>query len=165
MKVQIKVRPFSSNMIGPNIKIWWQKTCIYTESNILDNKNIQIELENIQPTNQLIIEHHDKNPLGLVQDVALEIEEIKFNNVVLPRKLLYNQVFISNWKYGDAPTVIFDNCYLGYNGAWVFSFPNDPLIWIMNFLENEMFGGCQRNEVKTVKEINTMENFKKEFLS
>jgi hypothetical protein len=139
MKILLNLTVHTCNDIGPNFRIWANKSLKHTAVNQLKNLKLEIEVENISAINTLMLEHYGKNPIGLASDIAVELLEISFDGLILPRNLLYDQVFYPNWTWSEAPNFVLNNCYLGYNGVWHMTFPKDVRVWIMDYLEQEMF--------------------------
>jgi hypothetical protein len=163
MKISLNLIVHTCGNLGPNFRIWVNKEEKYSTLNQLENLKLEIEVEKFNTVNTLMIEHYGKNPIGLVSDIAVEILEISFDGLILPRNMMYDQVFYPNWTWSDAPNFLFDNCYLGYNGVWHMSFSKDVRAWILDYLEKEMFGSSTPAIDTTTSKSFDLDNFKKDF--
>jgi hypothetical protein len=112
-----------------------------------DQIEIELPLNNLDYINYFFLEHFEKNPSDAeykdgqtVKDIAVEILEIRFNNILLDRNIMFNQYFFVNWQYGAAPNMFKMNCYLGYNGVWQLVFPKDYTAWILDIMEKSSLG-------------------------
>lgn len=141
MKLNLSINVKTYNNVGPNIKIWLNGNVYYEDCNVQESKTYKVPLEKLQDINFLFVEHHGKTPLHLPpgEDIAIEIEQIMFDQVKLHDNLLSDQYLFPNWQYGDTPSFVYKNCYIGYNGIWQFAFPKDPITWIMDYVESENF--------------------------
>lgn len=133
--------------------------------NILRDVQLDFEFEP-QLVNQLTIEHFDKDPYNIPagEDIACTIDAIKFNGIELHRNLLYTGEFYPNWQYGNVDNIIHNNCYLGYNGVWSMCFPKDPITWMMDYLDNEMFTKTNTTLPAQTDTDDDFDDFKKEIL-
>lgn len=133
--------------------------------NILRDVQLDFEFEP-QLVNQLTIEHFDKDPYNIPagEDIACTIDAIKFNGIELHRNLLYTGEFYPNWQYGNVDNIIHNNCYLGYNGVWSMCFPKDPITWMMDYLDNEMFTKTNTTLPAQKDTDDDFDDFKKEIL-
>jgi len=152
---------------GPNLRIKVNKQLLLEAQDINDSQ-FDFELD-LQDANQLTVEHWGKNPKHIPQgeDIAFEITTISFDNIELHRNLLYSAEFYPNWQFGDVANVIENNCYLGYNGIWSLVFPRDPIAWMMDYIEQEMFvQGTSYNHQTIGDDIGAqdLEDFKRDFL-
>lgn len=170
--INIKFKIFHNSDIGPNLRFTINGQCVCEKINILEDLAVELPLNNLQETNFLFVEHYDKNPNKLtnqpnnqpnnqpVSDVAAEILEIRFDNILLDREYMYSQFFFPNWQYGPSPAYMQMNCYLGFNGIWQLVFPKNYLDWILNMHKEKMFSS------KTTQSKNTsfdLDDFKKDF--
>lgn len=122
-----------------------------------------------QLVNQLTVEHWGKSPKHIPhdQDIACEIVSISFDGIELHRNLLYTAELYPNWSWGQAPNIVENNCYIGYNGVWSLVFPQDPVAWMMDYIEKEMFvTGTTYNHQDVGDDIGAqdLEDFKRNFL-
>ena len=151
---------------GPNLRIKVNKQLLLEAQDINDSQ-FDFELD-LQDANQLTVEHWGKNPKHIPQgeDIAFEITSISFDNIELHRNLLYSAEFYPNWQFGDVANVIENNCYLGYNGIWSLVFPKDPIAWMMDYIEQEMFLKDAVNHQPIGDDIGAqdLEDFKRDFL-
>lgn len=135
------------NDIGPNLRFSINGTCVATHENITGDLTIDLPLNDLQETNYLFVEHYGKDPSRLsnqptdqpLSDIAAEILEIRFDNILLDREHMYSQFFFPNWQYGPAPAFLQMNCYLGYNGTWQLIFPKNYRDWILDMHNKKMF--------------------------
>lgn len=152
---------------GPNLRIKVNKHLLHEVTNLQKNTTVDLEF-NPQDANQLTIEHWGKNPkhIPVGQDIAFEITAISFDGIELHRNLLYTGEFYPNWIWGDAPNVVENNCYIGYNGVWSLVFPQDPIGWMMDYIESEMFIQGTSNHQAVGDDIGAqdLEDFKRDFL-
>ena len=153
---------------GPNLRIRVNKQLLHEVDNLQQDTNIDLEFEPVL-ANNLVIEHWGKNPKHIPssEDIAFEIVAIAFDGIELHRNLLYSGEFYPNWNYGDAPNVVENNCYIGYNGIWSLVFPQDPVTWMMDYIEQEMFvQGTSYNHQEVGADIGAqdLEDFKRDFL-
>ena len=150
---------------GPNLRIRLNKELLHEVENLTE-ESLSLEFKVLlNDINTLTIEHWGKDPTFIPsgEDIAVEIDSISINNIQLHRNLLYScSEFYPNWKYGDAPNIIYDNCYLGYNGVWCLSLPKNPVGWTMEYIEQEMFNSAP---IQVITQGQTDEDFKREFLS
>ena len=139
MKVTLLLSVKTALNKGPNIRVRINKQLVHSH-NILSNVQLDFEFES-QSVNQLTIEHFDKDPSDIPagEDIACIIDAIKFNGIELHRNMLYTGEFYPNWQYGDVDNIVHNNWYLGYNGVWSICFPEDPIAWMMDYLDNQMF--------------------------
>lgn len=164
MKILINLSVHTCNHQGPNFRVWLNKQLKTDVVGQLENLTLSVDVDNPQSINTLMIEHYGKNPIGLENgDIAVEILEIKFDELPLPRNMMYDQIFYPNWTWSEAPNFITDNCYLGYNGVWSLAFPKNVREWIMNYLEAEIFRCAPDNQAPTISTFD-LDSFKKNFL-
>ena len=153
---------------GPNLRIKVNKQSLHEVSNLREDLNLELEFTP-EDANQLVIEHWGKNPKHIPQgeDIAFEVVYIKFNNIQIHRNLLYTSEFYPNWLYGDAPNIVLDNCYIGYNGVWSLVFPRDTISWAIDYVERELFElGTNYNHQEIGDDIGAQDlaDFKKDFI-
>jgi len=144
LKLDVNVK--THNNTGPNVRIWFNGSVCYEDINLCELKSYNIVLDDLQDINFLFVEHYGKNPNNLPhgEDIAVEIDQVMFDQVKLHRNLLYQQYLFPNWQFGETPSFVFNNCYLGYNGVWQFVFPKNPISWIMDYVESENFQNQQQ---------------------
>ena len=144
------------------------KQLLYSVDNLLEPLSLDFEIDSLI-VNQLTVEHWGKNPKHIPagEDIACEIKSISFNGIELHRNLLYSSEFYPNWNWGDAPNIVENNCYIGYNGVWSLVFPQDPVSWMMDYIESEMFirhSGYNHTEIGDDIGAQDLEDFKRDFL-
>jgi len=140
MKIAIQLKTTIALGLGPNLRIKVNKQSLHDVENLQTDPELELEFDP-QDANQLVIEHWGKVPLHMApgDDIACEVVGIKFDNIQLHRNLLYTAEFYPNWQYSEAPNIILDDCYIGYNGVWSLVFPRDPIGWTLDYIEKEMF--------------------------
>lgn len=153
---------------GPNLRIKVNKQLLHEAVDLQQNTTLELEFDP-GDANQLTIEHWGKNPKHIPsgEDIAFEITAISFDGIELHRNLLYSSEFYPNWSWGDAPNVVENNCYIGYNGVWSLVFPRDPVTWMMDYIESEMFvQGTSYNHQSIGDDIGAQDlaDFKRDFL-
>lgn len=155
---------------GPNIDIWINNDVVKKLNNIQeDTLHLRLELSNdkLKKNNVLLVDHHGKDPNSIdisLGDIAVEIEEIWFDRIKLHRNLMFEQLFFPNWEFGNVENIIHKNCYIGFNGVWQLIFPEEPISWITDYLESEMFDSDDKTTGLTTPKVNTnIEDFKKDF--
>ena len=168
-KLQVKLKIHHYRGIGPNLKIYLNNQLLIDYNNICVNEHIiEIPLENLKEINYFFIEHHGKNPNDAlyehhqtIADIAIEIEEIRFDNLLLDKNIMFDQFFFPQWKYDDrAPSRMTMNCYLWYNGIWQLIFPKNYTNWILEQIESNFFtSDTNKISVATLD----LEEFKKDF--
>jgi hypothetical protein len=149
---------------GPNLRIRLNKELLHEVENLTE-ESLSLEFKVLlNDINTLTIEHWGKDPTFITsgEDIAVEIDSISINNIQLHRNLLYScSEFYPNWRYGDSPNIVYNNCYLGYNGVWCLNLPKNPVAWIMEYIEQEMFNSAP---IQVITQGQTDEDFKREFL-
>jgi len=154
---------------GPNLRIKVNKKSLHSVEDLQADTEIELDFDP-QDANQLVIEHWNKDPMHIApgEDIACEVVSIKFDSIQIHRNLLYTAEFYPNWQYSDAPNIISDSCYIGYNGVWSLVFPKDPIGWTLDYIEKEMFDlGISYNHQEIGDDIGAqdLEDFKKDFFS
>ena len=169
LKLKLKIHYHNK---GPNIKCLLNDRILFERKNILEDQiDIELPLTDLIQTNYFFLEHFEKNPSdalyedgNTVKDIAVEILEIRFDDILLDRNTMFNQYFFVNWQYGTAPSILKMNCYLGYNGVWQLIFPKDYISWILDILENSALGFGHSETVDENTQID-IAKFKHDFLN
>lgn len=132
-QVEIRITAFNNGLKGPTFEILLNQRLLDRQENYLRNEytgTFDIVPEN---SNKLIIRHVDKSPKDtlmkngeVVGDVAIRLDEIKFNNISChPVDLHENYFYPENWKY-EVAKKIKNNLYFGFNGRYEYCF-NSPV--------------------------------------
>jgi len=166
--ITIKFKIFHNFDTGPNLRFYINGICVAKKLNAVEDLVVELPLNNLEEINYLFVEHHGKDPNKLsntpsdqpLSDIAAEILEIRFDNVLLDREHMYSQFFFPNWQYGPSPAVMQMNCYLGFNGIWQLIFPKNYLDWIMTMHNKKMF--VPQAVVNNSAEFD-LDTFKKDF--
>ena len=164
MKILLNLSIHTHNHRGPNFRIWLNKKLKIDVTGQLENLTLSVDIDELNVINTLMIEHYGKNPNGFENgDIAVEVLEIKFDGLPLPRNMMYDQIFYPNWIWSEAPNFIINNCYLGYNGVWSLTFPKNVREWIMNYHEDEIFRYAPNHKAPTSSTLD-LDSFKNQFL-
>lgn len=141
IKIKIDLRPVSWEENHPNARVCINGQEIFAGESLASATSVEAEITPAA-VNKIVVYHWGKDPCNIPagQDVALCVDNVWFDGIALHHPLMYStSEFYPNWQWPGAPEVVYNNCYLGFNGAWVLPFPEKPVAWMMDVVEDEMF--------------------------
>jgi hypothetical protein len=143
-KIYLKIKTFFTEKKGVSFRIFLDDTLLITEKNYKkDMYETLFELDLTTGRHALIIEHFGKNPKDTIlkenkieKDIAIYLEEIKFNNIKCsPVDLHQNYFYLGDWTDKSVPKKINNNLYFGYNGSYKYFFESPATKYIINMYE------------------------------
>ena len=133
------------------------------------------EITSLNDTNNLIIEHYNKknsdtivdNNKDIIRDKAIELIAISFDNIDIPKVVLYDNKFYPDWPTniikehnGNPPKFITNNLYFGFNGKYKMSFSKNYKAWYFKqLMKKERMSNEANQELMTLPSGEVIETF------
>lgn len=177
MLLKITLIPYKSTS-WPNIRILLNNNILLDDLINPNNDKFFIfekEITSLNDTNNLIIEHYNKknsdtiidNNNDIVSDKAIELIAINFDNIDIPKVVLYDNKFYPKWPTniikehkGNPPKFITNNLYFGFNGQYKFNFSKNYKAWYFTqLMKKERMSNEANQELITLPSGEVIETF------
>ena len=168
MQIKIIIEPKFSKK-WPNLKIKVNSKTMFDDV-CMPNKEkyfvYDTSLENMNELNHLEIIHHGKSgddtvvdkEGNVIDDRAIILKSIEFDNYAVPEVLLYENKFFPDWP--DQPENIKNNLYFGFNGTYRLEFINDAKkMYFNNLLEKESLANINNKKIVQLPSGKEIESF------
>ena len=162
----------------PNVKILLNNNTLLDQIVTPNNNKFFIfekEITSLNDTNNLIIEHYNKknedtivdNNKDIIRDKAIELITISFDNIDIPKVVLYDNKFYPDWPIniikehkGNPPKFITNNLYFGFNGKYIINFSKNYKAWYFEQLvKKERMSNEANQELMTLPSGEVIETF------
>ena len=177
MIIKITLIPHKS-LSWPNVKILLNHNTLLDQVLTPNNNKFFIfekEINSLNDTNILIIEHYNKrnsdtivdNNKDIIRDKAIELIAISFDNVDIPKVVLYDNKFYPDWPTniikehnGNPPKFITNNLYFGFNGKYEMTFSKNYKSWYFEqLMKKERMSNKANQELMTLPSGEVIETF------
>ena len=107
------------------------------------------------------------NNNDIINDKAVELIAISFDNIDIPKVVLYDNKFYPKWPIniikehkGNPPKFIINNLYFGFNGQYKFNFSKDYKAWYFKqLIKKERMSNEANQELMTLPSGEVIETF------